>query len=166
MKLYIRIENGFPVNHPAIEENLLDAFNGEIPADWEPFIRVPDPTRSNNKIVLTHYEPLYVKKDGIWYDYWEYRDKTPEELEEMYRPIKERWNANPYVHNFSAWTFDDVKLMYVPPIPRPADHGLQGKFYQWSGVENNWKLAPLPPNDGKRYYFDFDNWTNVEIVSE
>jgi len=165
MNLYIRIENSFPVNHPATEENLLDAF-GEIPSDWEPFERVDDPTRTNNKLMLLHPMPLYIKVDGVWKDDWQYREKTPEEIEQMFKPYKDAWNANPYVHNFSAWIFNENTGTYEPPFPRPADHGYQGKFYRWCGAENNWKLAPLIPKDGKNYYFDFDNWTNVEIVSE
>ena len=42
MNLYIQIENNQPINHPAFEENLLQAF-GAIPAHWEPFVRVERP---------------------------------------------------------------------------------------------------------------------------
>ena len=42
MNLYIRVENGQPVNHPSLEENLIQAF-GEVPSNWEPFVRVVPP---------------------------------------------------------------------------------------------------------------------------
>lgn len=163
MKLYIKIENGFPVNHPALEDNLLEVF-GKIPEDWAPFVRVDNPTSTNHRIVLTHSQPIYKKIGDTWYDHWEYRERTQKELDELYKPIKDYFAANPYANNFSAWVFNEAVMRYEPPFPRPSDHGYQGKFYRWSGKDNNWKLAPLPPNNGKRYYFDFDNWVNVEIT--
>ena len=42
MNLYIEVENDLPKNHPAFENNLIEAF-GEIPSNWVPFIRVDIP---------------------------------------------------------------------------------------------------------------------------
>lgn len=158
-KLFIKVKDGLPVDHPAFEDNLLDAF-GVIPPEWEPFARVPNPANGMSTKILVHPEPIYRKINGVWQDYWYVRDKTPEEIEEMYRPYKETWATIPYAHNFATWVFNTTKMRYEPPIPRPTD----GKFYRWSGKDNNWKLAPMIPNDGKNYYFDFDNWVNVEIT--
>jgi hypothetical protein len=161
-KLYIKVVDGLPVDHPALEDNLLDAFGGSIPPEWEPFIRVPDPTIANNRIVLTYPQPVYKKVDGVWQDFWYYRDKTPEELEELYRPHKELWASRPYANNFTAWVFNEAELCYEPPFPRPEDHGQDGKFYRWCGAENNWKLTQPTPIGGG-YYFDFNAWTYVKV---
>ena len=42
MKLYIQVENGQPINHPAFADNLTQAF-GQIPNTWEPFYRIERP---------------------------------------------------------------------------------------------------------------------------
>ena len=161
--LYIKIENGLPINHPAFKVNLIDAF-GKVPDDWEPFIRVPDPTLKNKDIVLDHPDPVYRKVDGVWMDVWYARPKTPEELsierEALFAALREQWAQRPYAHNFTAWVINEEKQQYEPPFPKPND----GKFYRWSGPDNNWKLAEPFPKDGKQYYFDFDNWVNVEIT--
>lgn len=158
MKLRIKVQDGLPIGHPAYEDNLIDAYK-EIPPEWEPFVRVENPTLGKNNLLLLHPTPIYRKINGVWQDYWYYREKTPEEMEEFYRPFKEAWARRPYAENFKAWVFDEQSLRFEPPFPRPQD----GKFYRWSGPDNNWKEAPVPPDDGKLYDFDFDNWVNVEV---
>lgn len=162
--LYIKVKNGLPINHPAFKINLMDAF-GVIPDDWEPFIRVPNPVQTDNLIVLENPEPVYRKVDGVWRDVWYTRPKTTEELavekEKRLAPIRELWAKRPYASNFTAWVLNEETEKYEAPTPRPTD----GKFYRWSGPDNNWKEAEPFPQDGKRYYFDFDNWVNVEITN-
>lgn len=168
MKLYIQVENELPVNHPAFEDNLIEAF-GVVPDNWEPFVRVERPKAEDYKIFLSE-TTTYQKVDGIWMDVWNVRDMTPEERAEFDAKkqaeelaariaVTHYYHANrTYASNFSAWVFDEVELKYKPPILRPND----GKFYRWSGPDNNWKEAEPFPDDGKQYYFDFDNWVNVE----
>lgn len=162
--LYIKVENSLPINHPAFKVNLIDAF-GEVPDGWEPFIRIPNPDLTDNSIVLEHPEPVYRKIDGVWRDVWYTRAKTAEELtaekEARLASLRAVFADHPYAHNFTAWVLNEETESYGPPIPRPDD----GNFYRWSGPDNNWKLAPPFPKDGKRYYFDFDNWVNVEITN-
>jgi hypothetical protein len=76
MNLYIEIENGQTKNHPAFEENLLQAF-GAIPENWEPFVRVERP--NNNYQIVENDAPTYTKIDGVWTDVWQVRDMTDEE---------------------------------------------------------------------------------------
>lgn len=161
--LYIQVRDGLPVNHPSFKANLIDAF-GEVPGDWEPFIRVPDPTLKDNTLTLEYPEPVYRKVDGVWRDVWYTRPKTAEDIAAEKAPLieqaKANWAARPYAHNFTAWVLNIEKLAYEPPIPRPNNGG----FYRWYGAENRWRLAEPFPKDGKQYYFDFDNWVNVEIT--
>lgn len=162
--LYIKVENGLPINHPAYKVNLIDAF-GSIPDDWEPFIRVPDPTRGDQTLVLEHPEPVYRKVDGVWTDVWYTRPKTAEELaaekEARLAPIREQWANRPYAHNFTTWVLNEETERYEAPVPRPP---FDGKTYRWYGPENRWRVCDPFPADGKHYYFDFDNWVNVEMT--
>lgn len=164
MKLYIQVENGQAVNHPAFEDNLIEAF-GVIPDNWEPFTRVPNPAASDNTLVLNSPEPTYQKIDGVWTDVWSFRSKTAEELavekEARLTALRSAWASRLYANNFTAWVLNTETEQYSAPVPRPDD----GKFYRWSGPDNNWKEADPIPQDGKQYYFDFDNWVNVEITN-
>lgn len=77
MNLYIETENGATKNHPAFEDNLIQAF-GLIPAQWEPFTRVERPIPGVYQ-VLENQEAVYAKVDGVWTDVWTVRDMTAEE---------------------------------------------------------------------------------------
>ena len=155
MSLYIQIENGAPINHPALEENLIEAF-GAIPSTWEAFVRVPKPTPTLYQVFNSEL-PAYQKVDGVWTDVWALRDMTAEEIaakkaaNEQY--VKEQWADRQQAFNWTAWTFDEATCSYQPPIPRPET----GEYF-WCGAENNWK-APTPrPQDGGVYKFDFAQW--------
>jgi hypothetical protein len=138
MELYIQVENDKPVNHPALKENLLQAF-GTIPDNWKRFVRVGSP---NVKLyeVLESNESTYEFVDGVWTDVWKIREMTSEEKLEKQNLAKEIWNSKPNRENFSAWTFDEEVCEFVPPTPKP----INGKEYYWDGALNLWKEIPLP----------------------
>ena len=120
MKLHIQVdENGNTVNHPAFEDNLIQAFN-EVPSHWEPFVRVETPVPTIYQ-VLDSQEPTYQKVDGVWTDVWALRDMTAEEKTAKQQTIKDAWSALPNRDNFTAWTFDETTCRYVPPTPKPID---------------------------------------------
>ena len=77
MNLYIQVENEQPINHPAFEENIRQAY-GTLPSNWEPFVRVQRPIPKIYEI-LGEEEPSYQKIDGIWRDVWPLRQMTDEE---------------------------------------------------------------------------------------
>ena len=145
MKLYIQIENGQPVNHPAFEQNLIEVF-GIIPDNWEPFNRIERPMCNVYEIVSE--EPTYEKINQVWTDVWAVRDMTEEEkinkqkeLDEISKnsklaasqAIKDFWATLPNRDNFSTWVFDEDIGQYLPPIPRPSE----GDF-RWDGITNSW----------------------------
>jgi hypothetical protein len=78
MKLFIQIENGQPVNHPAFEDNLIQAF-GAVPDHWGQFIRVERPIPGVYEI-LESDQPVYQKVDGVWTDVWSLRPMTEDEI--------------------------------------------------------------------------------------
>ena len=156
--LYIQIINGQPINHPAFESNLIAAF-GAVPSDWEAFVKSPRPNAALYQMVVPA-QPPYVFLNGVWTDVWDVREMTHNEKVAMQQPVKDVWAARPYASNFSAWTYDEASNSYRPPIPRPTD----GQNWRWSGAELNWKVAPIMPDDGNQYKFDFDNWAWVQVT--
>jgi len=146
MNLYIETENGQPKNHPAFEDNLLQAF-GAVPENWKPFERVQRPEIGVYE-VLQSEQPEYQLIGDIYKDVWAVRDMTNNEIADKQQVEKNRWSSLPNRENFSAWVFDETLCRYVAPVPRP-----EGDF-KWSGTKNNWVAVPPYPTDGKIYSFD------------
>jgi len=159
MNLYIETNNGQPVNHPAFEDNLLQAF-GSVPSHWEPFTRVERPVPGVYQ-VLDSEEPTYQKVNGIWTDVWALRDMTDAEKTAKQQAVQAAWAALPNNSNFSAWTFDATTCAYIPPTPRPTD----GKQYFWQGTTNSWVVTPEYPTDGKQYKLDIPTATWVLVTT-
>ncbi len=162
MNLYIETENGQIKNHPAFEDNLLQAF-GSIPAHWESFVRVERPVPGVYE-VLESNEPVYAKVDGVWTDVWSVRQMTGEEKSAKQQATIDAFNSREQAENWSAWTLDEATCVMVPPIPRPEPD--QSKLDQriftfWCGADNNWKDAPVRPEGN--YKFDFFAWEWVPI---
>ena len=157
MNLYIETNNGQAINHPAFEDNLIQAF-GSIPEHFEFFVRVEKPIPSLYQFV--DEEPTYQKIDGFWTDVWSLRDMTDEEKSAKQQAVRDAFNTREQASNWSAWTLDEVTCKMQPPIPRPVPD--QAKldaniFTAWCGAENNWKDMPVRPTDGQ-YKFDFFAW--------
>ena len=157
MNLYIETENGATKNHPAFEDNLIQAF-GAVPAQWEPFTRIEQPVPSTYQI-LESEESTYAKVDGVWTDVWSLRDMTAEEKSAKQQAVITAFNDRPQAENWSAWTLDEATCTMQPPIPRPEP--VEGKIVFWCGADANWKEAPARPKGD--YKFDFIAWTWVAV---
>jgi hypothetical protein len=166
MNLYIETENGQIKNHPAFEDNLLQAF-GEIPAHWEPFTRVERPTLGVYE-VMTADEPTYEKVNGVWTDVWALRLMTMEEKAAKQQSVIAAFNDRPQAENWSAWALDEATCTMQPPIPRPqpdAEKLEQGIATYWCGADANWKDTPAKPVDENQYKFDFLAWQWNAVVN-
>jgi hypothetical protein len=166
MNLYIKTENGVAKNHPALEDNLIQAF-GFIPEHWEPFVRVQKPTSLLTYQVLDSETPAYVKVDNVWTDVWTIRDMTTAEKTAKQQEARDLFNARLQAENWSAWTLDEATCMMVPPIPRPEPDLAKleaGIYTMWCGAENNWKDSPAKPVDENQYKFNFLAWEWVQVV--
>jgi hypothetical protein len=162
MKLYIQIENGQTINHPALEDNLMQAF-GSIPSHWEPFVRVERPTHSIYQTIDSN-QPVYAKVDGVWTDVWTVREMTTEEKAATQQTIRDIFNNRPQAENWSAWVLDDATCTMQPPIPRPEPDQTkldQRIFTFWCGADANWKDTPIRPEG--EYKFDFIAWQWVAV---
>lgn len=166
MNLYIETENGTTKNHPAFEDNLIQAF-GEVPTNWETFIRVEQPIPSIYQI-LESDNPTYSKVDGVWTDVWSLRDMTNEEKLAKQQAVIDELNAREDASNWSTWVFDEATCTMRPPIPRPDPDQTKlnvGVFTFWCGADNNWKDTPNKPTDENQYKFDFLTWQWVQVVN-
>lgn len=165
MNLYIEIKDGQPINHPAFEDNLIEAF-GQVPSNWEPFVRVERPVPGRFE-VLDSQEPTYQKIDGVWTDVWTVRPMTQDEKNVIFQRIKDDWAARPDAANWTAWTFNEETMWFDPPVPRPERTQAQIDariYYRWCGAENNWKeTPPLPEGDESGYRFNFLEWHWVKL---
>lgn len=157
MKLYIETENGVTKNHPALEDNLIQAF-GTVPAYWEPFTRIECPIPGVYQLLESH-EAVYAKVDSVWTDVWAVRELTAEEKTAKQQAVITAFNIREQAENWSAWIFDEATCTMVPPIPRPDL--VEGKIVFWCGADVNWKEAPAKPEGD--YEFDFLAWNWVEI---
>lgn len=80
LALYIKVENGQTVDHPVFPNNLMDVF-GEIPSNYEPFIRLPESDRLPLGVfeVTDDTAPLYAKVNDVWTDVYARREMNAEE---------------------------------------------------------------------------------------
>ena len=157
MNLFIETENGATKNHPAFEDNLIQAF-GSVPEHWEAFTRVERPVPAMYQ-TMDSQEPVYAQVDGVWTDVWSLRDMTADEVAAKQQEAKDAWAALPNRDNFAAWTFDEATCTYQPPTPRPTE----GNFF-WQGTTDSWQVRPEYPTDGKTYKLDFASATWVEVT--
>jgi hypothetical protein len=157
MNLYIETENGVTKNHPAFEDNLLQAF-GSIPAHWEPFTRVERPTLTAYQL-LENQESVYTLVNGTWMDTWSVRDMTTEEKIAKQQATITAFNEQEYASNWSTWVLNEAICIMQPPIPRPAP--VENSLVLWCGADNNWKEAPACPEG--EYKFDFIAWVWVAL---
>jgi hypothetical protein len=144
MKLYIQIQNGLPINHPAAESNLKQAF-GNIPPDWEAFDRVEAPSIG---VYEKNQTVSYLKMGDSWTDVFSCEQMTTEEITAKQNETKALWAEE---GNYASWVFDVSTCSYYPPSPKPQDDN----NYTWRESDTSWVYTPEKPQG--------DNWVfNLE----
>jgi hypothetical protein len=166
MNLYIQIKDGQPINHPALEENLLQSF-GAVPEDWKPFNRIQ--LQDSGVTIGVYQKPVcvYTSQDGnTWQDTWSAVDMTEEQktektsmLVKMQKDLIDALKANAekiistltddaqincwntYLNLLNAVIVTDPTQVYVPTFPKNNNGVYTDKF-----VDGVWKTKLLPVN--------------------
>lgn len=135
MSLYIRLENGQPIDHPLVESNLLQAFPGidlnNLPSNFVKFNRAAPPIPSAYERTP---EATYQLVGNEVYEVWITHPMTSEEILEKQNLVKSQWAID---FPSSNWIFDEATCEFVPPIPYPSD---DLTLYRWSELNQNWVL--------------------------
>ena len=165
MKLYIKLLNNRPVDHPHTEENMETAYPhvdlNNLPEDWAEFIRVPQPKIGPYEVTEVVYEWVGDVVKDVWYTH----PMGPEEKLQKQETVKNNFKLD---SSFPSWIFDEETCKHKPPIRSLKD----GERY--IGVESavDWvKIKPALglgsynrppyPTDGKVYNYDENNNTWV-----
>jgi hypothetical protein len=128
MRLFIRLQDGQPFEHPIMEDNFRQAFPDldieNLPPEFARFQRVEQP-------ILGPYEVCegctYEWVNDIVQDVWNVRKMNEQERQNKIDVVMQQ---NP----FPSWIFVEDLCLFEPPIPYPND----GKRYVWSEKISNW----------------------------
>lgn len=129
MNLYIQIKDGFPINHPILEDNLQQVYPEidiqNLPSSFIKFIRVQKPYCNVYEVVDG---PVYTIIDGICYDTWITRNMSDMEKQNK---ISKAYEECPY----SSWVFNEEMCKFFAPIPKPDEE----KKYKWNENLTSWE---------------------------
>lgn len=133
MRLFIRIVDGKPFEHPIIEGNFIQAFPDEdidnLSENFAPFTRLQQPQAGPYE-EFTGVE--YISDDnGGFKDHFVFRQFTAEEIAAKQQQIKDEWVAR---DGHPSWVFNETTCQYEAPIPYPTD----GLKYVWDEPTLNW----------------------------
>ena len=132
MRLFIRIKDGKPFEHPIMEDNFILAFPeidlNNLPPEFAEFIRMGPPA----------FLGPYQRYDGVTYewegnkvkDFHHIYEFTEAERIEKQNQVKEDWAQN----GFPSWVFDEEKCTFLAPVEYPND----GKKYIWDEQTVSW----------------------------
>jgi hypothetical protein len=131
MRLFIRLQNNQPFEHPIFEDNMRQAFPDvnldNLPNNFAEFIRHEPPTLA----LYEFYDGVtYEWIDGKVQDVHHVRPMTKEERIELQNKFLENWARDGY----PSWTFNPEDCSFSPPVPKPTD----GKIYRWDEPTLTW----------------------------
>lgn len=133
MELYIRVQNGQPIGHPILKENLQQAFPNidlTTTTDFAPFERVSAPAPGPyDKSINSHYGLV----NGVYKDIWTVEPMTQEERLTKQNQVKQYWQE----YGFASWVFNEETCDFDPPVAYPSD----GLMYIWNESTGSWVVA-------------------------
>jgi len=133
MSHYIQVQDGQPINHPALVDHLYGAFGG-IPDNWKPFSCVDQPSNTIMPVgVYQRAEVIYVPDGEGFKDQWFVRNMSEEEKAEKINGWR---SAQP----FPSWSFDEPTCSWMPPTPKPDSD----KPWAWDEETLAWKDMTPP----------------------
>ena len=134
MRLFIRLQDGQPFEHPIMEDNFVAAFPkvdlNNLPNWVAEFRRVQVGEPGVYEVYVgSHYE----WNGPIVEDVHVFRDMTEAEKLAKQNEVKEDWAQN----GFPSWIFDEGTCAFNPPVPYPDDGGK----YRWDEETTSWVLV-------------------------
>lgn len=134
MKLFIKIKDGKPFEHPISEDNFRLAFPNidvnNLPPEFAAFERVERPILGPYEL-FTLETSTYELVDGVYKDVWYKRNMTPEEKAAKQQQVKTYWAQT---NGFPSWSFNEETCRFEAPVPMPTD----GKQYRWNEELLSW----------------------------
>jgi hypothetical protein len=138
MELFIRIQNGQPVEHPIMGDNFRQAFpdvdTNNLPAEFARFVRVAPPAVG---VYKKNQTVSYQLAGDAYTDVFTVEQMTAEEIAAKQQAVKDVWAAN---NGFASWTFNETTCMFEAPTPMPTD----GKRYLWDEPTLAWVEVTAP----------------------
>jgi hypothetical protein len=139
-ELYIRMENGRPVDHPMLRSNIETAFP-DVDFDNLPnwlcrFERIERPAVGVYEIANG---PIYVQDGDLVRDQWIVRPMTEDEIIIKQNRVQ-RYFATDNGHLTTSWVFDSETCSFRAPVAMPTD----GKNYTWHEPSRSWVEIPDP----------------------
>ena len=136
---YIQLggDNGGPITHPMLEENLMDIIPNfdpkNPPQNIVKFIKTEPPVLQGEErydYLDYAHSPTLSKKHGqtVWHEVHHIKRITQQERDDIIKKFKE---LNP---ELSDWIYDTATATLVPPIPKPVDN----KNYYWDIYHKTW----------------------------
>jgi len=131
MRLFIRIVDGAPFEHPIFESNFVDAFPNidmnNLPSDFAEFVRVEPPKLGPYEV---HESTSYVLDGSVYKDSHNVRNMTTSEIEAKKESVRTHWEEV----GFSSWVFNEETCSFEAPVSYPSD----GKDYYWNESTTSW----------------------------
>lgn len=131
MKLYIRLKNGAPFEHPITEHNLLQSFPHIDLNNLPEYISIFEKTDPHITKVYETADLIYSVENNVVKERWSIRSMTDQEKKEKQDLVKKLWIS---LHPNSQCVFDEETCSFVPPISYPSD----GRTYEWSDETSSW----------------------------
>ena len=160
MRLFIRIKDGNPFEHPIMEDNFVMAFPGvdinNLPPEFAEFVRVEPPMLGPyEKNQSVRYELI----DGKYTDVFSCEQMTQEEKLAKQQKVKDDWVNSGMATARPSWSFDEEKCLFVPPVPDPSD---ENNKFAWNEAKQQWVYVPPRPTVPGIWLFDIETGTWVK----
>lgn len=142
MKLYIKVINGVPIDHPLTDQNLsllhpgvdFQDENAAAKYGYIPFVRTKEPQHVYKKRANNYY----VFDGNVVKEVWNVTEMLDSEKQQLIDAEQTRWSMLSGHITRPSWKLNVAACRYEPPIQKPTDDA-----YIWVEDKLQWeKLDP------------------------
>lgn len=131
MKMFIRIQDGAPFEHPLVLENMRQLFpDHDLETAPEGFALFERVNRPNVGAYEVYEGVTYALENGLYKDVHSVRDMTDAEKTAKQEEVKANWA----IHGLASWVFNEARCEFEAPTAYPDD----GKRYRWDEATTAW----------------------------